>query len=122
MLNYEADGLRLKSYTHPSDRFMVSPPQLEEVISVLRPELESLRRQFAVDRLSIFGSVARGQARPDSDIDISVRFRSAEDFDRYMDLKLRLEELLGLRVDLVSEDAIRREFKEFVDREAVCVS
>ena len=101
---------------------MSPAPQLEVVLAKLRPEMASLRRLFDVEGLAVFGSVSRGEARPDSDVDVLATFRTPEDFDRLMDLKFYLERLLGARVDLVSDDAIRAEIKEFVNREAVRVS
>jgi predicted nucleotidyltransferase len=78
--------------------------------------------RFDVEQLSIFGSVSRGESRPDSDLDVLVKFKTPEDFDRYMDLKFHLERLLNVRVDLVSDDAVRKEIRPFVDREAIDIS
>jgi predicted nucleotidyltransferase len=95
---------------------------LEHVMAALRQEMEILRERFDVEQLSVFGSISRGESRPDSDLDLLVKFKTPEDFDRYMDLKFHLERLLGVRVDLVSDDAVRKEIRPFVDREAIRVS
>ncbi|MBN1609410.1 MAG: nucleotidyltransferase family protein [Polyangiaceae bacterium] len=63
--------------------------------------------QLGVASLSLFGSVARGDARADSDVDLLVRFDGPATFDRFMDLKLFLEDVLQVRVDLVTEKAMR---------------
>jgi predicted nucleotidyltransferase len=55
-----------------------------------------------VKTLAVFGSVARDEARPDSDVDILVECRDSATFNGYMDLKLFLEDLLCRPVDLVS--------------------
>jgi predicted nucleotidyltransferase len=57
-------------------------------------------------RLGLFGSFARNEAQPDSDVDLLVDL-DRHTFDRYMDLKLYLEDLLGRRVDLVLSDLIK---------------
>jgi len=95
---------------------------LDDVMAKLRQEMDVLRERFDVDQLSVFGSVSRGESRPDSDLDVLVKFKTPMDFDRYMDLKFHLERLLSVRVDLVSDDAVRKEIRPFVDREAIRVS
>lgn len=57
-------------------------------------------------RLGLFGSFVRGEERPDSDVDLLVEL-DRRTFDRYMDLKLRLEQLLGRPVDLVLADRLK---------------
>jgi len=66
---------------------------------------------FGVASLHLFGSVARGDADESSDIDLLVAFDGPATFDQYMDLKLYLEDLLGRRVDLVTERGLRDEIR-----------
>ncbi|MGB5465299.1 MAG: nucleotidyltransferase family protein [Sedimenticolaceae bacterium] len=75
-----------------------------------------------VASLSLFGSVARGNSTENSDIDLLVRFDGHADFDRYMDLKLFLEDLLGRRVDLVTDQALREEIHAHVEQDLLCVA
>jgi hypothetical protein len=72
-----------------------------------------------VQSLSIFGSVARDEAGPDSDIDLLVEFDGPVGLFVFVRTKQYLEQILGSRVDLVTPDALRREFRETVLREAV---
>ncbi len=68
---------------------------------------EQAIRALGVERLALFGSVLRGEARPDSDIDLLVRFsRGAKTFDNFLALSELLEERLGRRVDLVTTEAL----------------
>lgn len=60
---------------------------------------------------ALFGSYARGEAGPDSDVDLLVDF-SEKSFDRYMELKELLEELLGRKVDLVMKGALKPRLRE----------
>ncbi len=69
--------------------------------------------------LSVFGSVARDEARPDSDVDLLVEFDRPIGLFAFVALKLYLEQILGQRVDLVTPDALRRQFSDEVLREAV---
>ena len=70
----------------------------------------------------IFGSVARGQETNSSDIDILTKFDVPATYDMYMDLKFFLEDLLDRNVDLVTEDALRPEIKQYVEKDLIRVS
>lgn len=72
--------------------------------------------------MKLFGSVARDEAGAQSDVDVLVRFVGPATFDRYMGLKQLLEDLLGRRVDLVAERALRPELRPRVERVAVRVA
>jgi uncharacterized protein len=64
-------------------------------------------RALGVKRLALFGSVLRGEARPDSDVDILVEFSpGAKTFDRFLDLSELLEDRLERRVELVTLEAL----------------
>lgn len=77
-------------------------------------------RRYQVRRLSVFGSTARGEARPDSDVDILVEFLPGAGIGLigYAGLMLALSELLGRKVDLVSEPALRPALRDTILREA----
>jgi len=93
----------------------------EEALAILRGHLGDLTR-FGVKSLALFGSVARDEAGPDSDLDLLVEFEGTATFDRYMGLKLYLEDLLGSGVDLVMRKALRPRMVPSVEREAVRVA
>ena len=76
------------------------------IIQTLERELETLKSRFGVKSLGLFGSIARGDASADSDVDILVEFE-APSFDHYMELKFYLEELLGRSVDLVLKGSLK---------------
>ncbi len=58
-------------------------------------------------RLALFGSVLRGEARPDSDVDILVEFLpGAKSFARFLELSDLLEDILGRPVELVTPEAL----------------
>lgn len=92
-----------------------------EVISALAARCVELDK-FGVKSLAVFGSVARNEARPDSDVDILVEFDGPATFARYMDLKFFLEDLLGRPVDLVTVKALKPQIKPNVDRDAIYVA
>jgi uncharacterized protein len=92
-----------------------------EVIERIRRQ-EPRLRELGVASLFLFGSVARGDARPGSDVDVLVVFDGPATFDRYMDLKLFLEDTLGARVDLATDKALRPRIRAKVERELLRVA
>jgi uncharacterized protein len=91
------------------------------VISRIRRHRAQLEK-LGVKSLSIFGSFARGEERPDSDVDILVEFEGRATFDRYMDTKFYLEELLGRKVDLVTPKAIKPRMKPYIMQDLIHVA
>lgn len=94
----------------------------ERAIALLRSNLAGMQGQFGVERLLLFGSVVHGTATPASDVDILVDFKGRPDFDRFMDLKFFLEDLLKVKVDLVTRDALRSRMRPRIEQEAVNVA
>jgi predicted nucleotidyltransferase len=90
-------------------------------MDALRGSAEAIG-QFGVRSLSLFGSVARNEAGEGSDVDVLVDFEGEATFDRYMGLKFFLEDLLGRKVDLVTQKALRNELRPSVELEAVRVA
>ncbi|MBX9702629.1 MAG: nucleotidyltransferase family protein [Silvanigrellaceae bacterium] len=92
-----------------------------KVVRLLKDHIKEIR-EFKIQRISIFGSVARDQETPQSDIDILIKFECPTSFDLYMDLKFFLEDLLDRKVDLVTEDAVRSELKEYIEKDLIRVA
>ena len=93
----------------------------DDVLTLLaahRGEIEGL----GVGSLRLFGSVARGEASADSDVDLLVSFRETPTFSGYMKLRIFLEDLLGARVDLITESGLREGVRPFVERDAIRVA
>ena len=74
---------------------------------------------MGITSLLVFGSVARDQARPDSDVDLIAEFDRPIGYIGLGGAERRLGELLGCRVDLATPGMIREEFRERVFGEAV---
>lgn len=91
------------------------------VLKVLRAHKTTLSHRFGVTNLALFGSVARDEMSDDSDIDILVRFGRPGTSKAYFGVQFYLEDLLGRPVDLVTEKALRAEFRPYVEREAIDV-
>ncbi len=84
---------------------------------------EAELRAMGVSGLSLFGSVARGEARPDSDIDVAVRLDAARRVTLFdlAEVNHRLEAMLGTKVDLVSEGGLKPRFKARIAADRVHV-
>jgi predicted nucleotidyltransferase len=93
----------------------------DEAIAALRSHQPDLKA-FGVKSLALFGSVARDEASVDSDLDLLLEFDGPGTFDRYVGLKLFLEDLLGCRVDLVMRKALGAKLRSSVERELVRVA
>jgi len=89
-------------------------------LALVRQNLRTIRERYGVARIGVFGSVVRGEATPESDIDILVEFREGEEtFDHFMDLKFYLEDLLGRPADLVIADTLKPRIRSTVLGEVV---
>ena len=87
----------------------------DEVLAVLRAVLPELRRRWPIRSLAVFGSVARGEAGPASDLDLLVEFDTPVGLSDFLALEDRLSGLTGQRVELVS----RRTLKPFIGRQVL---
>ena len=94
----------------------------QSVIGKLSGRAPEIRLRFSVKALSVFGSVARGEAAEGSDVDVLVAFEQKATFDLFMDLKFYLEDLLGKGVDLVTDNALRPEVRHAIERDSVAES
>jgi len=92
------------------------------ILTQLTGRIEEIRQRFSVKKLSIFGSVVRGEAGDSSDVDVLVVFDQKANFDVFMDLKFYLEELLGMGVDLVTDKALRPQVRRAIEQEKVDVA
>jgi len=93
-------------------------PMRSEIESLLREHRSILQEKFRVEKIGLFGSYARGEEKPGSDIDLLVRFSSPIGWE-FIDLKDYLEGVLGRRVDLVTEAALKPKLKGSILREVV---
>jgi len=89
--------------------------QIAERLQRTRDQIEAL----GVRRLALFGSVVRGEARPDSDVDLLVQFDpERKTLSNFMSLAFLLEDLLGRRVELVTTESLSPFIGPHILREA----
>lgn len=90
----------------------------DQVLETLASHKEDLRG-FQVASISLFGSVARNEARVGSDVDLLVEFSGTVGLFHFVRLKRFLEEILGARVDLATPGALKPQLRERILSEAI---
>lgn len=94
----------------------------QKIFTTIIGEKQAIKA-YGVRRLGLFGSFARQQQRPRSDVDILVEFQHGKKtFDNYMNLKFFLERRLQRKVDLVIKEAIKPAIKTSIARDIVYAS
>ena len=93
----------------------------DDVLSVLAAHRSDMEN-FGVQSLRLFGSVAREEASTDSDVDLLVSFQGKPTFSNFMKLRIFLEDLLGAKVDLVTESGLRAAVRPYVEKGAIRVA
>jgi uncharacterized protein len=88
---------------------------LNQIQRTLSPHRNEIFSRFAVKNLAVFGSYARGDQRPNSDIDILVEFDRPVGIE-FIDLADYLEKLLKRRVDLVSRKGIKPKYYDQIKK------
>jgi uncharacterized protein len=91
---------------------------IEQLLAEKREEILRLAASRGARNVRVFGSVARGEARDDSDIDLLVDVESGRSLLDVVGLWLDLQELLGRKVDLLTEGGVNRHLRDRILAEA----
>jgi len=97
---------------------MKSLNEINKIIKEHKPELE---KKFNVEEIGVFGSYVKGEQKKRSDLDILVEFREPVGLFGFMDLEEYLNNLLGIKVDLVTRKALKPRIGEHILREVVYI-
>lgn len=91
-----------------------------DALAILKKNETFIKKRFGVKKIGIFGSVARGEAKEGSDVDVLVEFeKDGTSFDNFMDLGFFLEDLFGKKVDLITTFGLHKYVRPYVEREVV---
>jgi predicted nucleotidyltransferase len=91
------------------------------IIELLKLHKAELKSRYGLISLAVFGSVARNTAQKSSDVDLLINFDGPATTARYFGVQFYLEDLLHRPIDLVTEKALRPEFRPQIELEAIHV-
>ncbi|MFH1362629.1 MAG: nucleotidyltransferase family protein [Candidatus Omnitrophota bacterium] len=94
---------------------------LAKIKELLKKNMKSLEENYQVKVIGVFGSYSRGDSRKNSDIDILIEFSKTPDFFEFIRLEKSLENLLGIKVDMVTRNALKASIKNEILRETVYI-
>lgn len=94
---------------------------IDMLLKAHRDEILEIAKLHGATNVRVFGSVARGDAGPDSDVDFLVDLESGRSLLDLAKLLVDLEHLLNRRVDVVTEKGLRSQVKEPILRQAVAL-
>ena len=100
---------------------MDSKRTLQHIIKVLKQYEPELRSKYGIKRIGVFGSLVRGEADRESDLDLLVEFDEDVEMEllRFVEIERQLGELLGRKVDLVEKDVLKPFIGQHILREVV---
>ncbi|MXY21442.1 MAG: nucleotidyltransferase family protein [Dehalococcoidia bacterium] len=93
----------------------------DETLKILSEHKDDLREKFGVTSIAIFGSTARDEARPDSDVDTLIEIERPAGFFEVARVKFYLEDLLDTKVDLATPGALRAPIRERIYQDLIYV-
>ena len=96
-----------------------APATLDEVLAVLRARREEARQRAGMELVGVVGSLARGEARADSDVDVVFDVLTGFDYWDLGGLLTELSETLGRRVDFVDRAMMRPEGWSWMSRDLI---
>ncbi|KYC43490.1 DNA polymerase subunit beta [Scytonema hofmannii PCC 7110] len=94
---------------------------IDEILKADREEILRIAASYGAYNVRVFGSVARGEARPDSDVDFLVELEPQRTLLDQIALMQSLEELLGRKVDVTEPETLHELIRDKVLREAVAL-
>jgi len=92
----------------------------QDIKTTLQTAKPLLMARYPIETLALFGSVARGEATEQSDVDILVEFNGNIGW-QFLTLADELEQLLGLKVDLVSRKGVKPHYLEYIQKDLIYV-
>jgi predicted nucleotidyltransferase len=95
--------------------------KVDNIKEILQDHKASLKEEYGVTEIGLFGSYIKGNQKKTSDVDILVEFEKAIDLFTFVHLKNHLSDLLGVNVDLVTKKALKPEIGKRILSETVYI-
>ena len=92
---------------------------LKEIKGLIEKKREQLEKNYHIKAIGVFGSYRRGKAKEQSDLDMLVDFSQTPDFFKFVELERNLSRMLGIKVDLVTRNALKSSIKKDILRETI---
>ncbi len=93
-----------------------SPPTLE-ALRARRDEILALADRYGAYNVRVFGSVARGDSTPESDVDLLVNFRPGTSLYELSGLWQDLQEMLGCQINIISEGGLKERMRKRIEKD-----
>ncbi|AXE17291.1 nucleotidyltransferase [Runella rosea] len=87
------------------------------ISAILQQKIVDYLKPYKPTRVGIFGSYARNQQRQDSDLDILVNFEKTVNLLDFVGIEMDLTDILGIKVDLVSEKSILPAMRPYIEKD-----
>jgi uncharacterized protein len=100
--------------------YFSSMKTIDEIKNILNRHKQELIIKYGLKYIAIFGSYGRGDANPDSDVDILVDFNKPIGIE-FIDLANELEKLLDCKVDLVSKNGVKQKYLHHIEKNLIYV-
>lgn len=104
---YNNDQVEHHFMRYASDINMSNLQDLDQIMTSLRQYLPSLVEEYNIQSIGVFGSYVRHEEKPGSDVDLLVSFNEIPGLLKFIELENRLSDMLGVKVDLVMEEALK---------------
>lgn len=93
----------------------------QDILQILKESKQEIKKKYKAELKGFFGSYARGQQKPGSDVDVLVSWDNNADLFDLVGLGLYLEQKLALKADIVPERYLRRELTEKIMKDLIAV-
>lgn len=92
---------------------------VEDILFKIKEAKPILKQKFKVRKIGVFGSYSRNEQRRKSDVDILVEFYEAPSLLRFVAMENYLSEILGIKVDLVMKNSLKRYIGQHILNEVI---
>ncbi len=93
----------------------------KQIQSLLLQHKSELKKKYHVKKIGVFGSYVRGEQKKSSDVDILVEFEESIGFFAFMEMEEYISTILGVKVDLVTKNALKPRIGKHILKEVVAI-